>query len=268
MSVVIDTDLLADATYLATKRYPIVGYHNIATPAALSSTTAVEGKPASNLGNPSTNLFWMATAIGTEYVYVTNAGDVDIDYMAIERHNLAGCTVSVEYESSPGSYSALVQTFVPTDNAPILIRFVKDNYTGLRLKIVSAVSAPYIAVLYCGAILILQRQVYVGHSPGPLSRTSNIANAVSESGNFLGRIVLSQMTGTQVSLNNLTADWYRTYMDPFISAAKEFPFFFAWSPFDYVSEVSYAWITDNPKPSNASPNGMMSINFSMAGVQQ
>jgi hypothetical protein len=95
---------------------------------------------------------------------------------------------------------------------------------------------------------------------------AKITNARSESGNFLGRIVINEMTETSVSMQNLTPDWYRSQLDPFIRASKETPFFFAWRPGDYPNEVGYAWITDDPQPSNQRSNGMMQIDFQMRGI--
>jgi hypothetical protein len=46
----------------------------------------------------------------------------------------------------------------------------------------------------------------------------------------------------------------------------ERPFFFAWRPDAYPYEVGYCWLTNDPQPSNALPNGMMSVSLEMAGV--
>jgi hypothetical protein len=70
----------------------------------------------------------------------------------------------------------------------------------------------------------------VAHTPIKYGRRTNVTNGMSESGNFLGRIVLGQMVETEVSLQNITPGWYRSYMDPFIEASRETPFFFAWRP--------------------------------------
>ena len=53
---------------------------------------------------------------------------------------------------------------------------------------------------------------------------------------------------------------------PFIVASKEVPFFFAWRPASYPRETGFAWMTNNPKPSNQRSNGMMQISLSMGGV--
>ena len=113
---------------------------------------------------------------------------------------------------------------------------------------------------------MLQRRIYVGHTPIPYGRESRVTTGVSESGNFLGRIVLGESLETSVDLQNMTPAWYRAEMDPFIAASKEAPFFFAWRPDSYPRETGYAWMTNNPKPSNQRSNGMMQISLSMGGI--
>jgi hypothetical protein len=127
---------------------------------------------------------------------------------------------------------------------------------------------PTIAVVYAGALLVLQRRIYVGHTPIPYGRSAKITNGRSESGNFLGRIVLNEKTQSAVKMQNLTPAWYRQHLDPFIAASKEAPFFFAWRPLSYPREVGYAWMTNDPQPSNARANGMMQIDLQMTGIAQ
>ena len=94
----------------------------------------------------------------------------------------------------------------------------------------------------------------------------NVANLVSISGAFLGRIINGQTRRSSCALENLTPDWYRTYMDPFLLAAQESPFFFAWRPGTYPTEAGFAWLTGDPVPNNQRSNGMMQVSFDMEGV--
>ena len=99
-----------------------------------------------------------------------------------------------------------------------------------------------------------------------MGRQSKVVNGRSEAGDFLGRIVLGEATQTQINLQNLTPAWLRTHLRPFIDAARETPFFFAWRPADYPREVGFAWLTDDPKPVNQLANGMMSASFDLMGI--
>lgn len=264
-NVVFSTGMPADAD----KNYPIVGYDNVVVAENLTSTTAASGFPVTNLANPSTNLVWKGVDGGGDE-YVTVQVQAEADYLAIARHNLftVGATLSLEYESAPSTWTELVQAFVPSNNRPLIFRFARAEYSAIRLRIQSATADPSIAVMYIGAILTLERKVYVGHTPAALARQVNAVNAMSESGNFLGRIVLSEMNGSQVSMSNLTPAWVRASLDPFFLSAQEEPFFFAWRPHDYPDDVSFAWMTDSPQPSNQSPNGMMSASFSFTAIKE
>lgn len=268
MSVRISTALAALNAYQALANYPIVGYENIITTANVASTTAETGYPITNVANPMTHLVWRGVDSGSDEFITIMTGGSTTDYMAIARHNLAdvAAKLTVQYESAPSTWTTLVEEFTPTDNSPIIMRFVSGAYATIRLRIKDATDDPQIAVMYLGEILTLERKIYVGHTPAPLARQTNVVNAHSENGNFLGRIVLSEMTASQVVLNNLTPAWVRASLDPFLEGAKEEPFFFAWRPQDYPDETSFAWMTDNPQPTNAQPNGMMSCSFQFTAV--
>jgi hypothetical protein len=226
------------------------------------------------MANPSTNLRWegeLSSPEADEHVTVAvNSVDL-LDYLAIARHNLgsAQIAVSVEYldtDASPDTWVELIAPVMLPNDGPALFRFPPQGVGSIRLRMQPGSEAPTIAVMHVGALLVVQRRLYVGHTPMPYGRTTKVTNARSESGNFLGRIVLNQMTGTAASFKNLTPAWYRTYMEPFLSVAQEQPFFFAWRPGSYPLEVGYGWMTNDPKPVNQRTNGMMSIELQMAGT--
>ena len=259
---------------------PLVGYHNVVTESNVTATTEDPDFPAANLANPSTHLRWRSGAGSPsteEYITVDLAGEdsPDIDYVAIARHNFGSsqAVISVEgatEEGSPESWVELVSERLLPDDGPALFKFTKQSLFGLRLRIQESQAAtpatPYLGVIYVGALLYLQRRIYVGHTPQKYGRKIQVANQMSWDGEFLGRIVLSRRTATTVEVKNLTPDWYRSYMDPFIAAAQEKPFFFAWRPGDYPYEVGYAWVVNDPQPSNQLPNGMMQISLDVEGI--
>lgn len=159
----------------------------------------------------------------------------------------------------------IAPVLLPNDG-PALFRFPQLAYEAVRLRMQAGTAAPTIAVVYAGALLVLQRRVYVGHTPINYGRSAKTVNARSESGNFLGRIVINQKTATKVDLKNLTAGWYRSYMEPFLLQAQENPFFFAWRPSTYPYEVGYCWLTNDPQPNNQRNNGMMSVDLELGGI--
>jgi hypothetical protein len=278
MTVIISTSyVVADAISgggTITSNNPILGYNNLASAANIETTTAADGFPAINLANPSTNLRWqgeISSPEEDEYVTIATAASEPMDYIAIARHNLgsAQIAVSVEYfdtDASPYEWVELIAPVMLPNDGPALFRFAPQALSAIRLRLQPGSEAPTIAVVYTGALLVLQRRLYVGHTPINFGRQTKVTNARSESGNFLGRIVTGQMTKTSVNLQNMTASWYRTYLDPFIEAAREKPFFFAWRPGAYPREVGFAWMTNDPMPSNQRANGMMQITMELSGI--
>lgn len=256
---------------------PIIGYENRVTIANITSTTEDPDLPVINLANPATHLYWEALLGSPSFndEYITIAVDTAelIDYVGIVRHNFysASIPISIEIQSvEAGAFvEVIADTLLPNDG-PVIFRFAPQAAVSIRIRLQPSLAAtplaPQAGVVYVGKLLVLQRRIYVGHMPITMGRQTKIVNGRSESGNFLGRIVLNESRATQVSLMNLIPAWYRTYFDPFVAAAVEIPFFFAWRPLDYPYETGYAWLTDDPKPSNQRPNGMMQVSFSMMGT--
>lgn len=277
MSVVISDDLyVAPGAYGLSANNPIVGYNNIVTSGNIAATTEDPDYPVTNLANPATHLLWKSGAgspTSDEYLTITTGTASDLDYLAIARHNLgtAQAAVSVEGWDTVGSPTGYIELTAPrllTNDNPVIFRWTAAPYPYIRLRIQDNDQAvtPYIAVLYVGKLLLLQRRIYVGHTPISYGRSIQTVNHRSINGDFLGRIITSRSVSTKVSLNNLTPDWYRDYLDPFFVDSQDNPFFFAWRPEDYPQECGYGWMTNDPTVSNQQSNGMMTASWSMAGV--
>ena len=90
----------------------------------------------------------------------------------------------------------------------------------------------------------------------------------SDEATFLGRIVLGELNETQLSLQNITAAFFRSDMDPWLKNSVQYPFFFAWRPSSYPAEVGFCWLTANSQMTNQRPNGMVQVTASLRGVVQ
>lgn len=257
---------------------PLIGYENRVTTSNISTTSENASYPATNLANPSTYLKWqgeLVSPIIDEYLTVDLPGTDDCDYVGIAKHNFGtlGLTMSVEgladEDASPVVWTEIVEETLISSDQPLIFKFASQTLDKIRVRLQvpsDATTPPYAAVLYVGAVLELERNIYVGHTPITMGLKTNTLTPRSESGHFLGRVVLSEMAQTKVSLRQLTPEWVRSYLNDFISAAQTDPFFFAWRPQGYPTEVGFAWLTDDPIPVNELPNGMMSVEFQMNGI--
>lgn len=276
--IVISSSLTLSAIFALSANHPVIGYDNRVTAGNVSATSFEDGYPITNVANNSTYLHWRAEGgsplLEEEIEVAVNTADL-LDYVGIARHNFGTEQIAVTIEglvdadASPEVWVELVEEFIPADDSPIIARFEPVALAAIRIILTPGTDTenpPRLAVLYVGKLLQLQRKIYVGHTPITYGRNARVTNGRAESGNFLGRIVLSESLSTEVALQNLTADWYRTYFDPFARAGREEPFFFAWRPESYPREVGFAWLTDEPRPSNQRANGMMQVSFEMTGI--
>jgi hypothetical protein len=253
---------------------PIIGYQNLASASSMATTTEATTHSAANLANVSTALYWqgvLSSPPEDEYITITLNTENFVDYIGIAKHNFyteqIEASVEVLDDSSPAEWTEIVSGVIPPNDGPIIFRFTPQAITQIRVRLRPGNAAPRAAVLYVGALLVMQRRIYVNHRPVSYAVNTDTVNAMSENGSFLGRIVMREMVQTDADFTNLTPTWYRTYFDPFAIAAREAPFFFAWRPGTYPDEVGFMWVTDNPIPNNALPNGMMSVTLSMKGVK-
>ena len=106
------------------------------------------------------------------------------------------------------------------------------------------------AVVYVGKLLIMERGIDINptHVPLPYGRKFKIATGMSETGNFLGRIVTQEHRQTMAEFKWITPAWYRETMDPFLEACPTTPFFWAWNPDEYPEESGYGWMINEPMP--------------------
>ena len=248
---------------------PVFGYSNYVTSANITATNEAAGYPASNLGNVSTASFWKASSAVQQYLTATINPAQVVDYVGIARHNFstAGIAVSVETQEGSGDpWVEVIAPFIPSDNAALILRFIAQYAFGVRVKLAAGSAAAQAAVMYAGKLLTSTQRVYVGHSPITLNRRVEVVTGMSESGNYLGRIITGSNLSTAISLTHFKPDWYREYFDPFVVAAQTTPFFFAWRPLQYPNETSFAWLTNDPQPSNMMSNGMMQVSLEMNGV--
>lgn len=253
---------------------PLIGWHNLVTAANVASTTAATGYPITNVANPATHLKWIGGVnTGDEYITFT-LGDTStsVSYVGVAGHNWGtlGIPVSVEVSTdSPLAYSEVVAPQVLPDNLPIIFRISTIAVTRIRIKlaVTDTSAAPEAAVIYVGTLLVLERSINLNkHVPITYGRRTNIVNGMSESGNFLGRIVTGEYRVSKAEFEWFTSAFYRASIDTFLAAAQQVPFFWAWSPDEYPLETGYCWLTNDAEPEVDPVTRRVALTLEMRGV--
>lgn len=246
---------------------PIIGWHNVVTLGGIVADHELAAFPASNLANPSTTLRWQSDSTDEQYVTFSIPGTDPVDYVGLARHNLGSTGVNVSVEIiDPEDEEAWIEVFAPVvlvGDAPAVLRFEPVHTTQIRLRLQPVGTAPRIAVVYVGKLLILPRGMEQGHVPVPFAAADEVVSGQAESGDFLGRIVTNQSLSTAVAIQNLSYDWFRANMGAFAKGARTSPFFFAWMPGTYPSDVGYAWLDGDLRPETVRLATGIAVNVSM-----
>lgn len=247
---------------------PLICYHNIVNAGILSASSSNDDFPVSNLANPATDLLWYGASAALTTVDIDNPNDETLNYVAIVGHNFktAGISVKLQFDTGSG-FSDLTVAQIPNDDGPIIFRLQSiPNADTFRIHMAAGSAAPRMAVVYCGRAMVVQRRIYVGHTPINMGRSVAVVNGISQNGNYLGAVIVGEVFENSVEFQNMSPNWYRLVLDPFIKVCKSTPFFFAWRPETYPDEVGYCWVTNDPQPENQRNNGMMSISISLRGI--
>jgi hypothetical protein len=269
--IVISSALALTTAYTENNWLPAIGWHNLVTVDNIAADSENANYPVSNLANTSTVLEWRSESTGEQYLTLTYDYDDEIDYAAIAGHNWGSDAITVTVQTLSADAGATwvdaVDEQILADDSPVLFRFTARNGIGLRFKLVPGGTSPVVpkaAVLYVGKLTVCQRSVQVGHTPITFGRRRTIINNRSEDGDFLGRVQTGEGLTSTVELSNLEPDWFREHLDPFLDSAP--PFFFAWHPLTYPTEVGYAWLTNDPQPQISDFLGRFNVTLQMDAI--
>jgi hypothetical protein len=268
--IVITQNIVLDAVESGPD-HPVIGWHNLVTAATIAASSADASYPATNVANPATYREWRAAAAVQCYLTVTTDGLTPIDYLAIARHNLGSGQIPVSVETFNGtSWDEQTSPVYLPDDAPALFRWSSAARIQARLRMQASGASviPRVAVMYCGKLIVVERKLYVGHTPLTLARRDEFSNGVSESGEFLGRIQLSATTASPAQFRLISRSWYDEVMAPAIARYKGRPMFFGWRPASKPRQVGYAWLTNDPMPvaQGASDGNRDAFELQMGGI--
>lgn len=247
---------------------PRIYWDNVVTAATLYADEEAAAEPASNAGNPASYLKWRGTSTAAQVIGVALAAPAAVDYMAIAGHNFGSARITVTFQTSVdgNDWADLAAGTSPADDSVIIVEFPSDFSKYWRLSLSAGILPPAVGVLYAGQKLVLQRGIYVGHTPITLGRSTIVSSGRSESGQFLGRVLRRATIMSQVDMHHIKPAWYRANMQPFVIAASTTPFFWRWKPRSYPAEAGYSWLTGDVSVSNEMSNGMMQFSFSMQAI--
>jgi hypothetical protein len=268
---------------------PIIGYNSVLTPDDITVPSTTSIRPPVNMWTPDTSIAWEGEAYSgvmatlTQNIVLANTGLVSVDYVGIAKHNLGTgeFVYKVQRSDDAITWFDVTPPKIKSTNNPIVEYFDPDNSPYFRIQIektATDIVAPIIAHVKLGVALVLQRRIYVGHSPASLAKNVKKQSYGSESGQYLGQVVIRSYRNTQVEQENNTPEFVRASVVPFInhvnghneeSNTAQATFFFSWRPTKYPDDIIYGWTKDNIQPENQggdSFGGRMKWGFSIEAI--
>lgn len=259
-----------------------IGYQSwlrdlVATDITASSETA--NGPADAPLRPDTAEFWEAAALPA--TWEIDLGTLRaVDYVGVVG-NLGSCNCALMVEWTDGVlvgspseevWTQFADDAQPGDDSPLL--FLDTSVTARKLRLTfsaigspaEAATPPRVAVVYAGEVLKMQRPLYAGHAPINLSRNTVLHGSMSQGGQFLGQGFRRHGVSSSAAFRHLTAAWVRETLDPFIRSARQYPYFFAWRPGDFVNDVGYVWTQEDIRPANMGVRSYMQVGWPMQGI--
>lgn len=285
-NLVISDDMVLELTKNFDPNNPIIGWDNQVTltniiarnPDTLADVTDPD-HPVTNLANPSTYLRFQQLTAGEDIeIVITLDGVKEIDFIGIANHNLGSLArvlrvwgqTSIDYAGNP-VYTALTDEAIVGNDSVLVYRLPVGAYASMKFTIDSRLDDDptdivYMAVMYVGKLLVLERKIQVGFTPISMGRASEQITQRSSRGQFLGRLTIGSWVETAARITHLSPDWYREHMDAFAAACDTEPFFFAWAPVEYPNEVGFVWSKDIPKPNIHTTTGLIEVTLNMEGI--
>lgn len=248
-----------------------------------ASDVTVSSETANGPGDaplrPDTAEFWEPSELPATWE-VDLGATRPVDYVGVVGNlGSSNCAVMVEWSDGAlvGSPQDLVWTQFsddaqPSDDSPLLFLGASVNARLLRLTFsaigspADAATPPRVAVIYAGEVLKMQRPIFGGHGPINLSRQTVLHGSMSAGGQFLGQGFRRHGVSGSVAFRHLEDTWVRETLDPFIRAARQYPYFFAWRPGQYVNDVAYVWTQEDIRPSNMGVRSYMQVGWPMQGI--
>lgn len=215
---------------------------------------------------PDTVDYWQGISFPVTYL-IDFGTTVDIDYVGLVG-NLGSCgaTARIDADTSATPTTQFATDVLPADDGPLMFIDTLRTIRYLKLTLTGSSLVPKIFSIYVGQLLKMPYGVYGGHTPITLSRQTELQATMTRGGQFVTQTYRRMGVKTTANFKNLKAAWYRTNFDPFVKAARRYPYFWSWRPADYPREVGYVWTPNDIAPVNQGVKDFMTVSVPMVGI--
>lgn len=235
-----------------------------------SGTVTAGGTDGALAQNDYTWQRWSCGTLPSNWTLV-GAANFNVDTVFIAGHNLGstGSAVAVQTAATLGGAFTTRATIVPTDDGAIAVMInnagTPYSVREMRIAVTGAASNVQIGIIRAGVALQMERPVFGGVRPIGLNRAVETQQAISETGQWLGRRIQRQALVSEMAWQNLTADWYRANFDAFALALPQTPFGLIQNALRMPESVAWCWTDATPQPANMGVRDLMSVSLNITG---
>ncbi|UOF83036.1 hypothetical protein [Caudoviricetes sp.] len=212
---------------------------------------------------------FFAPSSGTTALSVALTAGQSIDTACIWVGTLGGLTaITVDYESAPSVFTTLATISSPVVGFNFVTFASVAVATGrqVRVNFVDAAGTSRIRQVTVGPRLTFPIGEWVDKTPHALQSGLVMDNIISMNGSIIARNVRRVEKSGAINLEYLTEAWVRTYWEPFITHAINYPFWYRWSPRDYANDVIFAAAQEIQAPKNGGEIGRMTVGMPFKGI--
>ena len=227
-----------------------IGYDSLYLRAGAVASANVEdaNQPGSNATSWLTSGGgWQASGAGDKILTTALLSAENANSYGIYKHNIGTLGLTVKLQSSadavtwtdvtgsektPGNDDAIY--FVAA--APVSAAFFRIHIAGMIVGQTLIIGQAFIS-----ESLRVFNPPETGWVPPNLALNNDFINSRSDGGDFLGRSLIRKGSKTNFSLSLVARDWVRSNWLPFMEAAENHPFYYAWDTTNYPLEVAFCY---------------------------
>lgn len=265
MSIFLSSDLVISlSTDQYALDYPRALFVDDFAGGIITASTVATGFYAENVTDQYTFDYWRPTGVPAWIASVLPVAR-DINCACIAAHDIASAGASFIFQAWDGvTWVNCHDVITPVNDDTIMVFFTSVFCQQFRLYVFGGV--PTIGVISAGTAFVFPSKMYGGHPPITVSRNTEIMHNISEGGFDLGRSIMRNGASTSVDIKHLTETWIRSQFEPLFASIRLNPFFFAWRPSSYPTEVAYCWVDSDLSPVATGPGNLVSIKFDIDGI--
>lgn len=224
----------------------LIGYQSVLDCGVVSASSVDPQYPVANISDWLPHDFWSAAAAGVVTVDVDCGSAVEVDYLAIGRHNLGKADTSyvLQYSADGVFFSDCFSQQVAVSDATIMVQFQAVSAQFFRLRM-DSVSPVLIGLLAVGKALRLPGP-YPGFQPPRLNVKRNSVVNISNNGVPVSSLATAKGASFSIEAKWLHESVVSSDVEPFVYAARARVFFYAWFYENHPSDVVVAWFDGVP----------------------